>query len=323
MTTITTESVTSIPEVLATPTSSIKKQRGGGFGPFFWFCCAWLAMVTIFALFGKWLPFADKEPDYAVGALINGLEEGKDWKNTFSSNNLLGTDENGNDILANLILGARNSVIIAFATVILGFLMGGGLGMIAGYARGRVDGVMSFFTTALQSFPGLLFILLFLSITSGSTEPGQVQEGLSTNVWKLSMVLGVLSIPTLFRVVRASTILYANREFVMAARAMGTKTGRILMREILPNVAKPMLAYGLVAAGGVMVLEGSLSFLGVGVGDSAAWGKMIQSGAGISGLKRSPHVVFVPMAMLFMTVLAFNYIGDQVRAKLEVKQAGI
>jgi peptide/nickel transport system permease protein len=323
MTSITTDSVTSIPEVLAPSAPTVKKKRGRGFGPFFWFCCAWLVMVTIFALFGKWIPLADKEPDYLVGAYIQGVEEGKDWKHTFSRSNLLGTDENGNDILANLILGARNSIIIAFATVILGFLMGGGLGMIAGYARGRADGVMSFLTTALQSFPGLLFILLFLSITTGSTDPGQVQEGLSTNVWKLSLILGILSIPTLFRVVRASTILYANREFVMAARAMGTKTGRILMREILPNVAKPMLAYGLVAAGGVMVLEGSLSYLGVGVGDSPAWGKMIQSGAGISGLKRSPHVVFVPMMMLLITVLSFNYIGDQVRAKLEVKQAGI
>jgi peptide/nickel transport system permease protein len=117
--------------------------------------------------------------------------------------------------------------------------------------------------------------------------------------------------------------LYRGREFVTAARAMGAKPGRVLMREIFPNVAKPMLAYGLVAAGGVMVLEGSLTYLGVGVGDSAAWGKMIQSGAGLNGLKRSPHVLFVPMAFLFLTTLSFNYIGDQIRAKLEVKQAGI
>lgn len=296
-------------------------KAGRSFGRFFWFCSAWIGMIVVFAVLGKFLPWAKKDPDYLIGGYIQGTEPGKGWKDTFSMNHILGTDENGNDLLAGITLGARNSLTIAFATVLLGFLFGGGLGMISGYARGKADTVLSFLATALQSFPPLLFILLFLSVTTKTTDG--VAEGLNTNVWKLSFSLAVLSIPSLFRIVRASTMLFANREFVVAARSMGAKRGRILLREIFPNVAKPMLAYGLVAAGSVMVIEGALSYLGVGVGDKAAWGKMIQSGSGFSGIKRSPHVAFVPMFFLFMTVLAFNYIGDQVRARLEVKQAGI
>jgi hypothetical protein len=131
MSTITADSgqVRTEPAPIAPPASPMASKESvfKRFGPFFWFCTAWLGVITLFAIFGKLLPFADKEPDYLTGALVGGLEEGKDWKNTFSRAHPLGTDENGNDLLAGVIQGSRNSIIIAFATVILGFLMGGGL----------------------------------------------------------------------------------------------------------------------------------------------------------------------------------------------------
>jgi peptide/nickel transport system permease protein len=97
----------------------------------------------------------------------------------------------------------------------------------------------------------------------------------------------------------------------------------VLLREIFPNVAKPMLAYGLVAAGGVMVIEGSLSFLGVGVGNVWAWGRVVQSGASVSELKNNPHITFIPGIVLFLTVLCFNFVGDKIRERLEVKEGNI
>jgi peptide/nickel transport system permease protein len=300
------------------PAPALEKTKRS-FGIPFWCFSGWLGLVSIAAIFGKHLPFAHKDVDYLGSALIN---DGKPWK-TFSKTHLLGLDPNGNDWLSATVVGARNSMIIAFATIAFGFLVGGGLGMLAGYRRGRVDTVFTFFTTALLSFPPLLFILIFLTIFAASVKSDGVAVGLQTSVTKLSLTLGILSIPTLYRVVRASTIQFSSREFVMAARAMGAKPGRVLMREILPNVVKPMAAYGLVAAGSVMVIEGALSFLGIGVGDTWAWGKMIAEGASGVTLKKAPHVAFVPIIILFITVLAFNFIGDKLRERLEVKQAGI
>jgi peptide/nickel transport system permease protein len=300
------------------PAKALGKNKKS-FGIPFWCFTGWLGLVLTAAIFGKNLPFANKEVDYLGSALIN---DGKPWQ-TFSGTHPLGLDPNGNDWLSAAVVGARNSMIIAFATIAFGFLVGGGLGMLAGYRRGRIDSIFTFFTTALLSFPPLLFILIFLTIFAASVKSGEVAVGLQTSVTKLSLTLGILSIPTLYRVVRASTIQYSSREFVMAARAMGAKPGRVLMREILPNVIKPMAAYGLVAAGTVMVIEGGLSFLGIGVGDTWAWGKMIAQGASGVTLQKAPHVAFVPIIILFVTVMAFNFIGDKLRERLEVKQAGI
>lgn len=300
-------------------TEKKNRDKSRDFGLAFWIATVWVGVVVICAIGGKHLPWGHKDPDYLTSALIN---DGK-WMKTFSMKHPLGTDPNGTDWLMAATVGARNSMIIAFATVFLGFLLGGGLGMISGYMQGRIDTVLSFFSTVLLSFPPLLFIILLLTILSTGNNSSGVAQGLQTSVWKLSLSLGILSIPTLFRIVRASTMQFASREFVMAAQAMGAKRGRILMREILPNVVKPMAAYGLVAAGSVMVIEGALSYLGIGVGDTWAWGKMIATGSGITMLQRGPNVVFVPIIILFITVLSFNFIGDRLRERLEVKQAGI
>jgi peptide/nickel transport system permease protein len=303
------------PEAVNEPPQLLKRR---GFGAAFWVAASWLGLVVFCAIGGKHLPFANKQPDYNTSAFIN---DGK-WTKVFSLKHPLGTDPNGNDWLSSAMQGARNSMIIAFATVLIGFLLGGGLGMIAGYTRGRLDGILTFFATVLLSMPPLLFIILLLTLLAAGGSNG-VEQGLKTTVWKLSASLGILSVPILYRVVRASTMQFASREFVVAARAMGARRGRILLRELLPNVVKPMAAYGLVSAGSVMVIEGGLSFLGIGIGDNWAWGKMIATGSGLTILKKAPNVAFVPIIILFLTVLSFNFIGDKLRERLEVKQAGI
>ena len=309
----------SSPHAIVAAEPVVAKRVRKPFGIPFWVAVSWLAIVVVCAIGGKRLPWAKKDPDYITSAFIN---DGK-WTKTFSWAHPLGTDQNGNDWLAAATLGARNSMIIAFATVIFGFLLGGGLGMLAGFTGGKLDTVLSFFSTVLLSFPPLLFIILLLTILSTGTNSSGAAQGLQSTVWKFSLSFGILSIPTLFRIVRASTMQFSSREFVVAAGAMGAKRWRVLMREILPNVVKPMVAFGLVAAGSVMVVEGALSYLGIGVGDSWAWGKMIATGSGITMLKKGPNVAFVPIIILFFTVLSFNFIGDRLRERLEVKQAGI
>ena len=289
----------------------------------FWLAVTWITGVilsTTVVTLNHW----KKEVDFLAGADVAA----GNWTKTFSWTHPLGVDGAGNDTLWELTTGAKNSLIIAFTTVLLGFVIGGALGMAAGYFRGRVDAVLSFFTTALLSLPPLLFIILLISVlsaSSGSADFG-IEQGLQSSVMKVSLALAVLATPSLFRVVRASTIQYAQREFVTAARTMGARPTRVLVREILPNVAKPLLAFGLVSAGGVMVIEGSLSFLGIGVGagtGTSAWGKMIQEGASSQDLRVSPNIALVPALVLFLTVVSLNFIGDKFRERLEVKQGNI
>ncbi len=290
-------------------------------GPAFWLAVFWLCFVVVSTTVANLVDWK-KEVDF-IGTIE--VTEGR-WSSTISKLHPLGLNLSGNDILVDLVRGAKNSLVIAAATVVLGFLVGGTLGMVAGYFRGRVDTVLSFLTNVLLSVPPLLFILLMIAVLSARVGEGGTAQGLSSSVSKVSLALGVLSIPQIFRVVRASTIQFSQREFVMAARAMGAKVPRILWGDILPNVAKPMLAYGLVSAGAVMVIEGGLSFLGVGVGsgtDTTAWGKQIAAASQRADLEKAPMVAFIPGLALFLTVLSFNYIGDKARERLENKQGAL
>jgi peptide/nickel transport system permease protein len=297
------------------------KSKRKPFGIPFWLAVTWLVLVVVSTTIANLVDWR-KEVDFLGAVNVTGGH----WLKSITTSHPLGLNFSGNDILVNVVVGAKNSLVIAAYTVLFGFLVGGSLGMISGYFRGWVDSVLSFMTNVLLSLPALLFILLLIAVISGDEDSAGLATGLQSSVFKVSLSLGILSIPTIFRVVRASTIQFAQREFVTAARAMGAKVPRILIGEILPNVAKPMLAFGLVAAGTVMVIEGGLSFLGVGVGagtDVTAWGKQIQEASQIQDLQTSPMVAFIPAFALFLTVLSFNYIGDKIRERLDVKQAAL
>jgi len=127
--------------------------------------------------------------------------------------------------------------------------------------------------------------------------------------------LGVLLIPPFARISRANTLNFAQREFVVAAKAMGARDLRIIVMEILPNVVLPVAAYALVLVAAAIVIEGSLSFLGLSVpSPTPSWGGMIAEGR--ENLEDSPHVSFIPAAFMFLTVLSFNLVGDALRSKL-------
>lgn len=295
----------------AQPLMVEKLQKG--FGIPFWVATVWLGLLAFCAAFSNVLPIRKtNDPDFLLGASVgNG-----DWTSTFGRKHLLGVDENGNDLLAYALKGSRVSLTVGVLTVLFAFVVGGWAGMSAGYFRGRLDSALTFFTNAMLSIPPLLLLLLLVSVLSA-------QNG-GVSVWKFILTLGALSIPIIFRVVRAATMQQAAREYVMAAKAMGATRTRVLLREILPNVIKPALAYALVAVGSVMVIEGSLSFLGAGLsGNTISWGRMLQGAAGLSKLKSGPHATFVPAAFLFLTVLSLNFIGDKVRERFEVKEGNI
>jgi peptide/nickel transport system permease protein len=159
----------------------------------------------------------------------------------------------------------------------------------------------------LLSFPALVLALLIVN-------------SLGPSLRVVSLTLGVLAIAPVGRLARANTIVFAEREFVHAARVIGAKDSRILVRELLPNVLIPMGALALLGMAIAIVAEGGLAFLGLSVQDGPTWGKMIQQGSGIGSLTDATHVAMFPILIMFLTVLALNYAGDRVRSYFDVRE---
>lgn len=257
-----------------------------------WVCCGWLALVVLCAVLAAVLPL---EPfDEPVGSARQGLS----W-----SSEPLGTDELGRSVLSRVVYGARVSLAVGFMAVGIGGVVGTAIGVVAGYFRGWIDAVVGAIVDSALAFPPLVLLLAISAMSSPS-------------VPTLSVGLAILTIPTFARLARASSMAFAEREFVAAARTMGASHWRVLTREILPNVALPVLSFTFLLFGVVIVAEGSLSFLSLGIPPpNPSWGGMISSGRNF--LETDPHLVFVPAGFLLMTVLSFNVIGERVRSRFE------
>ena len=264
----------------------------------FWLAVGWIAVVGSAAIAADWLPLTSPSD---MDLLARRAAP--------SADHWLGADELGRDILSRLVFGARISLTVGLVAPLLGLVIGGGLGMLAGYFRGLFETLVVGGIDVLLAFPPLV---LALAIT---TYLGQ-------SVLNVTITLGILSIPSLTRVARAATLAFAGRDFVTAARALGAGHGRILMHELLPNIALPLIAFFLLAVAVIIVVEGALSFLGLGVPPPApSWGGMIAEGR--DSLDTAPSIAFLPAAAMFLTVLAFNLVGDRLRASTDPRQAAL
>ena len=263
----------------------------------FWIAVGWLGGLTALAIFASWLPIDDPNEIVARDARLGP-----------SFSHYFGTDALGRDVFARTIFGARISLLVGFLAIIFGVVVGGGLGIIAGYFRGLTDQVISFCFFTLLSFPALVLALL-------------ITATIDRNQWTVSLTLGILSIAPVGRLSRANTIVFAEREFVQAARVLGANGKRIITHELLPNVMIPMGALALLGMGIAIVAEGSLAFLGLSVeGDAVSWGKSIVDGSLARDLENNPHVALFPIGVMFLTVLALNYAGDRVREYFDVRE---
>ncbi|MFW2335807.1 ABC transporter permease [Ilumatobacter sp.] len=214
-----------------------------------------------------------------------------------SAEHWLGTDAIARDTFARIMHGGWVSLIVAGVSAAFGIIVGGLLGSLVGFVRGKTETAVMSMIDVILAFPALILLLALVSIF-------EVRD-----LFLISVVIGVLSIPAYTRVSRANSLAISNREFVMAARAIGTKPRAILFREIIPNVLPTLIAYAMVASAFVIVVEGSLSFLGLSVQlPTSTWGNMINQARG--DIKVNAMQVFWPSLALSLTVLSLNQVGD-------------
>ncbi|HEV2309995.1 MAG TPA: ABC transporter permease [Acidimicrobiia bacterium] len=296
-------------------------RRGGLFGwglsiPA-WIAIAWLVFIVLVAVLAKTGLVTWGDPQNVIASCAG---KGPFANDGAAHGHLLGCDSDGRDMIARLALGAWTSLLVGTGSVALGFLIGGTLGLVAGYFGGRIDSFLVAMFNVLLSVPGVVLALALVAFLQG-----QAQAGTATalpDVVILIIAIGVVAIPLIGRISRASALTWSQREFVLAARAQGAKNGRIMWREVLPNVLPAMVSIALLSIAIAIVAEGALAILGVGVRPpTPSWGNIIAIDRG--QLFSSPHIVFEPSILIFVTVLALNYLGDVIRAKFDVREAGI
>lgn len=258
--------------------------------------CTWLAVLAAAALLAPLLPLAEHEdtaktltsPSYAQPSLF--------------SDHPLGTNNFGLDLLARSIYGARYSLVVAISAVLIGMIVGGAIGVLAGYFGGWIDRIVGVLTNSLLAVPSLILLIALASV-------------LETNLRNISFALAILAIPSMARIARANTLVFSQREFVLAARAMGATRLRVMVREIAPNVILPLASMGMVLISAMIVAEASLSFLGLGIQPpTPTWGNMIAEGQG-TVFEQYPHIVWVPGLFLFLTVFSFNLVGEKAQKR--------
>lgn len=271
----------------------IAKRR---LGPVFWIAAGFFLLVVALAVLAPWLPI--KDPAKIVGR-PKLAPSAKFW---------FGTDALGRDMFSRVIWGARPSLLVGFASIVIGLLIGGPIGLVAGYLRRSFELVLMTLMDVLLSFPALLLAMAIVTFSGSKTE------------LTVSIALGIVAVAPIARLVRANTMVYSQREFVTAARSMGAGHGRIIVRDILPNVIPAVISFSVIAVAVAIVAEGGLSFLGLSI-DAASkptWGNMIVSGK--PALENgAPWISLIPSAVLFLTVLALNFAGDRIREYTDIR----
>ncbi|WP_280424277.1 ABC transporter permease [Nocardia carnea] len=255
---------------------------------------AWLIVMISAAIFADLLPLASYS--IPVGPPRQPPQLG-------SLDLLAGTDNLGRSMLSRCVYGAQVSLLIGTVATLIGSALGSSIGMLGGYFQKRTDAGIRLLSDTMLAFPPLILLMALTAVFT---------PGLPTLMVGLSLII----IPSFIRLARANTLTWTAREFVLAARNMGAGHGRILGREILPNVLPPLLAYLPIVMAALIVAEGSLSFLGLGIPPpTPSWGGMISDGK--DSLATAPHLVFVPAAVIFCTVFALNQAGDHLRGRFD------
>ncbi len=259
-----------------------------------------IALVAIFAkLIAPWDPNYIDQAHWVGNPLAPGV-----------AGHLLGSDENGRDLLSRLMYGGQISLTVAFATVLMELLIGTVVGAIAGYYGGWIDYALMRVTDVFLSIPLLPLLLVLTAIVAASSNKAALGFGV------IVVIIGLTSWPAVARLVRASFLSLREKEFCEAARALGNRDGRIIFRHLLPNAVAPLIVQGTLEIANVIILESTLSFLGFGIQPpTASWGNMLANAE--SNMAIAPWVAIFPGLCILVTVLSINYLGDGLRDALD------
>jgi ABC-type dipeptide/oligopeptide/nickel transport system permease subunit len=301
-----------VPEnsLIATETTEpvIKKKKSRKTAGFY-LASAWIGFILFLASFGWALP----------GPVWDEASYDNLGVRPFSSGHFMGTTMDGYDMWSGLVNGAKVSVFVSLISVIIGGGIGSFVGITAAYFRGKYDLAVTMVFNIMLSIPNLVLSLALLSVLAYSDEANPTT--LTRRVGVLILSLTIVIIPILGRIARGSALQWGSREFVLASKSMGSKNFFIIRKHILPNVAPAIFAIGFLAVGSVIIVEGSLALLGIGIPGGASWGSMLANGRG--NIEYSPHEVYLPALFIAFTVISFNWFGDYVRIKLDKRESKI
>ena len=230
------------------------------------------------------------------------------WQPPFSSKHWLGTDTFGRDIYSRIVVGTRLAIIIGVGASLIAVVAGTMVGVVSGYFGGKVDLLVQRFVDAIQAFPGLVLLLLIVSVMP------------TPNLALTVTALGFLGFATSVRIVRSSVLSVSQSAFVEAARSYGAGDARIMLRHVLPNIMAAVLVIFSISIGVYILAEASLSFLGLGPADKTTWGKMVN--AGRQALDLHPWEAVFAGCAITLTVLGFNLAGDALRDELDPRLRG-
>ena len=230
------------------------------------------------------------------------------WESPLGSEHWLGTDQFGRDIYSRIVVGARLAVIIGVGASLIAVLTGTMVGLISGYFGGKADLVIQRFVDAIQAFPGLVLLMLIVSVMEKPSLPLMVAA------------LGFLGFATSVRIVRSSVLAVSQTAFVEAARSYGAANVRIMLQHVLPNVLASILVVFSISIGAYILAEASLSFLGLGPADKTTWGKMVN--AGRVALDLHPWESVISGTAITLAVLGFNLAGVAIRDELDPRLRG-
>lgn len=252
----------------------------------------WLILVFGLSATTTWLPLDDPTKQSLMNML--GSPSAAHW---------FGSDSLGRDVLSRTIHGFRITCIVSLGSVAVALLIGGTLGIWAGYFGGWVDRVISVAVNVMLAFPPLVLIIAMVAY------PGDA-------LIKVIVALGIVFVPAVIRIARANTLRLAEREFVTAARAAGMSDSRLIVRELLPNLVPALLAFCLLLIAIAALAEASLSYLGLSVPPpTPTLGQMMASEQ--VNVLEAPHAVFFPAAMLFLTIFCLNLLGEEVQRRID------
>lgn len=252
-----------------------------------------LLLITLFVLLAPWVSPHDPLATNPARRLAVPLTAGY----------VLGSDELGRDILSRLLYGGRTSLMVALVPVAAAIVIGGLLGLAAGYLKGRLDTLIMRAMDVLLAFPS---VLLAIGITAA----------LGPDTGNLMIALVVVAVPAVARILRGSVLQISEFEYVLAARAVGASHARIAFSHILPNVLAPVIVFASLETGRMIILASGLSFLGLGVQPPAPdWGAMLATGRQFMVV--APHVATVPGLLIFVVTLSVNLLGDGLRDALD------